>query len=163
MHFQLPVSSLCDVLECKQIQNLLPNEGYQEVCSRSTKQTNSFNTFEDIKAHSVLKNLHTALEPKNKSNLFSRFKYLRRFLYLHGSWTLHLRMLYFRNFTFGQLNLRQLQLRRFHLLDVIPSDVCVFTFGGFTFGKLHLWTFHLLTSSETVEGAILRSCNVPKV
>ena len=99
----------------------------------------------------------------------------------------------FRDFTFGMFHLWQLHYWRFHLLDVTPSGCFIFgmfhlryvspsgcftfgmfhlrdvstsvnyTFGSFTFGKLHLWTFHLRTSSETVEGVILRSCNVPKV
>ena len=101
----------------------------------------------------------------------------------YGSWTLHLRtlhlrMLFLRYLIFGDFTFWMLHLRvvspsgsytfgnftfwMLHLRDVSPS-------GCFTFGQLHLlnlhhlWTFHLRTSSETVEGEILRSCNVPKV
>ena len=97
--------------------------------------------------------------------------------YDFGSWTLHLRtldlrMLYLRHFIFGQLNLRSVTpsdispsgcytFGMFHLRDVSPLGS--YTFGSFTFGKLHLWTFHLRTSSETLEGVILRNCNFPKV
>ncbi len=54
----------------------------------------------------------------------------------------------------------------FHLRTVKPSGRYTFrdfTFGMFHLWQLHLWTFHLRTFSETVEGVILQSCNVPKV
>ena len=114
------------------------------------------------------------------SGNFPDFKSLKKSFNLVaplGSWTLqlrtlHLRMLYLRDFIFWQLNLQAVTpseispsgcytFGMFDLRDVSPSGR--YTFGKFTFGKLHLWTFHLRKSSETVEGVILRSCNVPKV